>query len=465
MKNTVNNSLSLILNAKEKRSALKIAFADKGLNSLTVSLNIPGLTKSNSIINLFFNKVIDELKNHLEANRIILAYDQESSFVDNAGDFYIVPFNDDKNYKPELLKNITEKFEESHSLGRLVDVDIFSSRESHISSGKNKLCYYCKNHPAIYCMRNKTHSYSEMSQKIITDIETYFKNENEEKFIKTISSLASKAILYEVSLSPKPGLVDYYSSGTHKDMNYYSFLNSSSVLSTYFRDFCTAGYHFSSDWKNALPLIRKIGLNAEKSMYEATDKTNTQKGIIFIFGISLFAYSYLYANKKELSVNNFRETVKKISENIVHNELKVVSQKNKTHGEKVFMTFGEAGIRHETEKGFPTIFKTALPFLDKNFDDLFCKNQELTNKILQIGLLKIMSENNDTNILYRSNSKMLIKLKEHSKKAINNDAEYKRLCHFCLKHNLSPGGSADLLALSIFIHFVNNLKEIPHYEF
>ena len=229
--------------------------------------------------------------------------------------------------------------------------------------------------------------------------------------------------------------------------------------------FCLLGINFSGKWKEVLPKIRKIGLQAEKDMLLATNGVNTQKGLIFIMGISLFAYSYLYGKKQKLTHKNFRNTIKKITKNIVNNELKNSKPNGKTHGEKVFEKYKNAGIRYEVEKAFPVVFETTVPFFKMNLKKETFHNQNELNEILKTGLLKIMAVNNDTNVLYRSNPKILEKIKKLSNQSINNDRMYKKLCKFCDKHNVSPGGSADLLALSVFIHLVNNNYKKVKYEF
>lgn len=455
MQTSLNKELILILDAKEKRTALKIEFAGKGLNSLTLTLNIPGIPKSNELINEFFRNTLKELKNYLIAHRVKVLFHNEIIVTDHAGDFYLLPFEDGNFISPEKMKEITENFEKKHKLGRLIDIDIFCRNKGHLSSKFDKFCYFCGKHSAISCMRNKRHSYSEIRLKIFSDIQKYLDQKKADEFTYKISALALRSILYEVSLSPKPGLVDFSSSGAHKDMNYYSFLNSSSALSAYFRSFCLAGFQFSGNWKNALPTIRKIGLEAEKAMFESTNGANTQKGIIFLFGISLFAYSYLFAHKKILSKDNFRTTIKKICKNIVANELNAVKNNDATHGEHVFDKFGNAGIRQEAENAFPVIFETAVPFLSSKLKTNTFNNQKVITELLKTALLKIMSVNNDSNILYRSNLITLEKIKKLAQQAVDDYKLYDKLCTYCLEHNISPGGSADLLALSLFIHFVD----------
>lgn len=447
--------LNLILEARERRTAMKITFAKSGFNSLTLSLNIPGFPKSNELLSSFFSSVKRALKTFLKANRISLLEEKENVFTDEAGDFYIVAISNNEKSSLIKLKELTEKFEEKHPLGRLIDVDLFSAEGIPISSGKQKSCFYCKEQPAVYCMKTKNHTYKEIREKISLEVAGFLKTERENDFVTNIVSYAVRALLYEVSLSPKPGLVAYTSQGIHTDMNYYTFLNSSAVLASFFQEFATAGLSFSSNWNEVLPIIREIGLRAEEAMFKVTDNANTQKGIIFIFGISLFSYAYLYTNKKDLSDTSFQTVVRKINQAIVKNELRRGLSDDSTHGEEVFIKYAKAGIRQEVAGGFQTIFQEAVPFLKNNFKPILYKNQKEMNAVLQKTLLKIMAQNEDTNIIYRSNLQVLQELQSLAHQAIDSSVAYEALCDFCESNKISPGGSADLLALSLLVHFVN----------
>ncbi|MCF6183403.1 MAG: triphosphoribosyl-dephospho-CoA synthase [Bacteroidales bacterium] len=457
MKNAVSNQLIHILNAREERTALKLKNADCNLHSLTLTLNIPGIPKSNALFHHFFKEIVEELKVYLKSHLIDLSYDNSQFINDDAGDFFILSFTEGQT-NPKKLKMLTENFEETHPSGRIIDVDIFSATNGHIGSGKEKICFVCKQHSAVYCMRNKRHNYTEIRKKMQEEISNYLNQKQKDAFIHKMVSLATRSILFEVSFSPKPGLVHYYDAGTHKDMHYYTFLSSSAVLGSYFKDFVNEGYKFSGKWEQALPIIRQIGLKAEKEMFTATNGVNTQKGLIFIFGISLFSYGYLFARQLPFSEKNFRKIVKKFSHNLVINELENTNKSKKTHGEKVYAEYGLGGIRQETASGFATVFDTAIPYLNENFKDITKHNQTQINQILQNALLKIMAVNNDTNVLYRSDLARLQKLKELSRAAVNDKNRYEELNNFCNKHRISPGGSADLLALSLLIHYIKKQK-------
>jgi len=448
-------NLQEILYAKDKRAMLKKSFSELGMPSVSLSLNIPGFPKTNKNVSLFFKFVLKELKIYLLANRIIIDEKSEVTQEDASGNYFISSVS---SCETNVLgiKNTTEIFEEKHDLGRFIDVDIVDEDGNYVSSNKLKICYFCEEKPAIVCMREKNHSYLELRTFIFDKIGNFLKEKRKKYIIEQLSSIALKSILYEVSLSPKPGLVDFNNSGSHKDMDYYTFLNSSSSLVPFFRKFAEIGYDFQDNFSKALPIIRNIGIQAEQEMFKATNNVNTQKGIIFLMGISLFSASYIFSDKNNFNIVSFQNIVQLICKNLVRNEL----QNNldyKTHGEICFKKFGEkgAGVRFEVENAFPTVFSFALPVLENN---LIENKKEIIDFSLRKTLLAIISENNDSNILYRKGEEILDKLKILAKRALINDEKFKDICEFCTNENISPGGSADLLAITVFIHFVKDIK-------
>lgn len=447
--------LQKILLAKENRASLRETFSAKGLTSISLSLNVVGYPKTNKNLSLFFELVLNELKTFLLANKILLEKTSEKNIIDEAGDFFISAIKNNS-YTSYEIKEITEEFEQNHDLGRFIDVDISDTNGNYISSNKLKLCYFCNEKPAIVCMREKTHSNSELRNFMFEKVERYLYENNKKNIIEKLSSFALKSILYEVSLSPKPGLVNFNNSGSHKDMDYYTFLNSSSALAQYFIKFADLAYGYKEDFSQALPKIRIIGLDAEKAMFKETNGVNTQKGIIFLMGISLFSASYVFSNENEFSISSFSDTVKKVCKNIVKEELQNV-EIHKTHGELCFKKYGlkGAGARFEVEQGFPMVVNFALPTLEKFFKG---NEKEEINFALRKTLLALISENNDTNVLYRKGNTTLEELKKLAKNALKNDDDYIKVCNFCEEENISPGGSADLLAISLFLHFTKEYK-------
>ena len=63
-----------------------------------------------------------------------------------------------------------------------------------------------------------------------------------EIILNKISSLAMEGILFEVSATPKPGLVDRNNAGAHKDMDYFTFMSSAAALHDTFDIFVRLGW-------------------------------------------------------------------------------------------------------------------------------------------------------------------------------------------------------------------------------
>lgn len=445
---------SLILQSREERTRLRIEFSKAGKISVSLSLNISGIPKSNDLTKKFFEQILSELEIFLASERISLSSVDKIQFEDSAGDFYINTV-ENQNIDSLKIKKITELFEEKHSVGRLIDVDVFDIDSKPVSYGKAKTCFFCGNFSAVECMRTQRHTYEELREKIFSKMEFYLSEKRKDSAIKKISSLAVKSILYEISLTPKPGLVNFENSGAHTDMNFFTFLDSSAVLAVYFENFAKAGYEFSENPDTALPEIRLIGLNLEKEMFSATNRINTQKGAIFLMGLSIFSMSYVFSRNENPTLNQLRNVVREICKNLVVDELKTNRIEKKTHGEICFEKYGNAGAgaRQEAESGFPSVFEYALPVFRKYFPFSDKFNKEKINFALQKVLLTLISVNNDSNILYRKGTETAENLKQKARICLETDSDekYKELCEFCIHENISPGGSADLLAVTIFL--------------
>lgn len=264
--------------------------------------------------------------------------------------------------------------------------------------------------------------------------------------IDKLVSCATKALVVEVSLYPKPGLVDPVDSGAHQDMDYITFMESCFALMPGFKIYIETGMNHQGDLKGLFNLIRKIGMENESRMFSATENVNTHKGANFMFGIILAAIGYL-DNPSLLELQN---AIKTMTAGLVDNELKDL-QEYRTHGEKMFQLYGYTGIRGEVESGIPHAFNVGYPILtneDSSFDTR-----------LKHALLAIMASNDDANMLKRGGYEGLQTGKEWSRKAYANlNQHLSEMNAKFIEDNLSPGGSADLLAVSIFLYYYQ--KEI-----
>jgi holo-ACP synthase / triphosphoribosyl-dephospho-CoA synthase len=85
----------------------------------------------------------------------------------------------------------------------------------------------------------------------------------------------------------------------------------------------------------------------------------------------------------------------------------------------------------------------------------------LNDEILIRSFLAIAANNNDTNIVHRSNPSVLSEFQMLCKEALEyfDELNYSKVIDFCKNKKISPGGSADLLAVTIFVWLVIKADE------
>ncbi|RZT96510.1 holo-ACP synthase/triphosphoribosyl-dephospho-CoA synthase [Ancylomarina subtilis] len=459
----MDKSIEELLLAKDKRRELRLNRLERGCVTLSFNLNIPGLPKSNDHFHAFFTTCLQELKDYLLSHRIVIDRKTIHCETDAAGDFFLAEIID-SDYTAIQIKKCCESFETNHPVGRLLDVDVVDEKGEPVSSGKAKTCFFCNAAPAIYCMRKQAHDYAAMRMKVELEISKYQESKKKSRVCKQLAILATQSLLHEVALAPKPGLVDRFDEGSHSDMDFSTFLNSTAALSVSFRKIADFAYTFSGeDLKEALPKLRLLGLEMEADMFAETHGVNTHKGAIFLLGFSIFVSAYLLA-RDAFSNEAFVSAIQKMNGDLVARELgKKLYLGEETHGEVCFRKFGKKGqgIRGEIQAGMPCVFQKALPVLHQHFDSEEILNDKLLNKGLTHALLAIISQNDDSNILYRKGEEVLEELKNKAIACMDKygelvfDAEYASLIEFCRDKKISPGGSADLLAVSYFMYSVN----------
>mgnify|MGYP001298856586 CR=1 FL=1 len=460
----VNDIRIKILAAKEETYLAKCRAVQKyQLPLVSLALNIPGWPKSNKQLRHFFFGTLAEFKSFTLANRLIISDHTEQIIENDNGLVYFCGFK-----FPESAaeaKSITEKFETSHQLGRFIDVDIIDKKCQIISSGKEKPCFICHSKSAVNCMRKKNHSINELKQFQHDSIHNYLFQKHKEKQSEILSELMLNALLAEISLFPKPGLVTPIDSGSHSDMDYNSFLQSTSAISNIFTKLF--GEIIIEEKAFTFESLRALGIEAEVKMKNATGNLNTHKGAIFLLIIIGYTIANLVRNKMELSPANIKNTIKKFYAAINADPLNNLAN---THGNKVRKNTQnpKIGIKAEILNGLPSIFEAGIPQLYLNQFSLRNTSKEKQITLIKT-LLSIMSILDDSNILYRGNEKKLQLIKEKSNIAlqalINNNWEpYENLCIWTKNKNLSPGGAADILVGSIFIYLCQINPNLKTYE-
>lgn len=275
---------------------------------------------------------------------------------------------------------------------------------------------------------------------------------------KNIATLATKALLYEVSISPKAGLVSRLSNGSHKDMNFYTFIDSSLALHNYFLNCFDYGQEKLFSCPNFFKDLREVGKVAEKEMYEATKGINTHKGTIFSMGILLAVLGVHLKENKEINLKILSEKIKEMCKPLL-NELEDADNIF-TYGEKAYKEYHLTGARGLAISGYEIVL---LDGINKLKD--FCKTLDFETACILL-LFYYMSVLDDTNIVNRASITTLKEVQilskelfEENKKTLvkeNIKNSMSKLNDIFIEKNISAGGSADLLILTIFIHLLTD---------
>ncbi|MBZ9689421.1 triphosphoribosyl-dephospho-CoA synthase CitG [Clostridium estertheticum] len=270
-----------------------------------------------------------------------------------------------------------------------------------------------------------------------------------------IASYAIEAMLCEVASYPSPGLVSSISKGSHVDMDHYSFIKSTSILSKYMVLFAQEGYSNRTP-KEIFAAIRHIGIEAESEMFKGTKGVNTHKGMIFLLGISCAAVTKAMHDKKNFE--GIQDIIKQMTKGLVVNELCYMNKdKVKSYGEKLFLKYKVEGIRGQVERGIPLVFDYSLKVYSENSD------LKLNNRLIHT-LISIMQFCEDSNVLHRHSMDTLGEVKQKAKHIISlggmtteiGEASIVALDSEFIKRNISPGGSADILAVTVFFNSVED---------
>ena len=352
------------------------------------------------------------------------------------------------------IKKITVEIENNLSVGRLFDMDVLDENGTHIERmeiGESpRTCLLCGN-PAKECARSRTHSVAELEQ---TTKELLLK-EFQEQDSRRIAELACRSLLYEVCTTPKPGLVDRRNSGSHKDMDCFTFMSSAASLWPYFQKCAQMGMETAQEPpKETFRRLRWAGKIAGYDMNQATNGVNTHKGALFSIGILCGALGRL-PREKWKNVKVVLGECAAMTKGIVEHDFREVTEENAgTTGEKLYVKYGITGIRGQAEKGVPAVMEAGLPALERGLKKGLSLEQAGC-----AALLALMVSTVDTNLIARSNRETQLQVTEEIKEILEKNPYPEEdmmeiLDRAFISKNLSPGGSADLLAFTYFLYFL-----------
>lgn len=253
-----------------------------------------------------------------------------------------------------------------------------------------------------------------------------------------VADLAERALRLELDTTPKPGLVDRQDNGAHKDMDYALMSKSISALRPYLTRLAVESA------KDIDPVkIKEIGIEAEKAMLKATGGVNTHKGALFCIGLSVAAASYLASTTGSMEAYSFKELVSRAASEI--------PSARGTHGAEAKRSFKAVGALENARAAYPELFTDWLPYYRSLEGDPFRCHKTL---------LHIMTTLDDTNILHRRGAEGLAHAEAEAARLLEDFSEsgLSSLNKDFIRENISPGGSADMLSLTIFIEsIINNI--------
>ncbi len=350
-------------------------------------------------------------------------------------------------------------FEENHPWGDLADVDIMDGAlrcvERRASDLPPRRCYVCGG-TASECIVARAHTVEETNRCVLEILERPAPKKG--RSISSLAAKAAEALLFETAAAPKPGLVDPLTNGAHKDMDYFTFLRSAAALAPWWEVFVQLGWDFGGEEPaQLLPLLRARGLEAERAMLAATGGVNTHKGLIFSLGILCAAAGNLAAADVPVTDQTCSAYAARIVQGIVERDFSGLEKKadaRRTWGERLYLRYGATGIRGEVEQGFPSVLNHGLPRLRSDLSEGTSLNDALVN-----CLLTLCTVTEDTNVLARGGPEGSRLVRDGAAKVLalgGAGSPEGREATFALdraltERNISPGGSADLLAVTVFL--------------
>lgn len=257
-----------------------------------------------------------------------------------------------------------------------------------------------------------------------------------------IARIAARALRLELETYPKPGLVSHVDAGSHTDMDAGTFRASTAAVAPFFRALVGAGAAGA-----AMPALRRIGLDAEVAMRVATGGVNTHRGAIFGLGLLCAAAGALPRPAAGALGGLVRE---RYGAAILDGPVLLHAA-----GARVRRRHGVGGAPAEAAAGFPSVYRVGLPALHRGRAARPCDEEAARVETC----LALIAHVEDTNLLHRGGPDGLAFARDEAAGFIGDGGvaqpDWRRraeaLHRAFVSRRLSPGGSADLLAMTVFV--------------
>jgi triphosphoribosyl-dephospho-CoA synthase len=272
--------------------------------------------------------------------------------------------------------------------------------------------------------------------------ETRFANVHE---AEAIAAVAARCLLLELETWPKPGLVSHVDPGSHADMNARTFRSSATAIHPYLHALAEAGAQGCG-----MGRLSVIGLEAEATMFAATAGVNTHRGAIFGLGLLCAAAGAKSGGQADPATPLGAVAARLWGRDILDGPVLLHS-----HGGGARQRYGAGGARLEAAQGFPSVYEIGLPALNRGAV-IAPDDPEAARVQTCFALIAALV---DTNLLHRAGLPGLCFAQRAARGFLDDGGVGKRdwreranIVHQSfVTRRLSPGGSADLLAMSLFV--------------
>ena len=442
-------TLLQILEARETRAFRQQALLTKyHLPLVSFTLNIAGPVKNSPVLRRAFQEGLNRLEDALARHHLPLIHQEQVDEPTGCEALWVVSGDGG------LLKQLCIQLEDEDALGRLFDLDVLDMQSTWNREQLGyppRPCLVC-GQPGKGCASRRVHSVEELQQVTQGILRNFFAQKDQD----WLASQACRALLYEACTTPKPGLVDCANCGSHRDMDLFTFLTSSSALFPYFRQAAALGMEYAHLPPNeTFSHLRTAGQRAERAMFQATGGVNTHKGAIFSLGCVCAAAGRLW------TVDGARPSAEKllsdsaaICRDAVEGDLASITPETaRTAGQRLYLSSGLRGIRGELSDGLPSVAQIGLPSLHA------ARNKGYTlEEAGCITLLQLIAHVQDSNLVARGGPDGQHWAAQQCQALLPSPSrtQITELDQAMIHKNLSPGGCADLLAITYFLYFLGN---------
>lgn len=273
---------------------------------------------------------------------------------------------------------------------------------------------------------------------------------------------AYEASVREVMTAPKPGLVDAEGSGCHDDMDCALFLKSARAIAPFWVCQARAGLEGTPP-ELAMERLRSTGVEMERAMAQATGGVNTHKGLVYLMSLLLYGAGFALFSGAQRSAEAAAQFAALAVRGVVERELGALlaepPRRALTNGERLYVEHGVTGVRGEAERGFPSALRAGLPALRRAL-----AGGASFNDAGLAALLQIMLVCEDSNVMHRAGfeywSGEYIALTAAALRGFRapswNRAPLYELERKFMERRVSPGGAADLLSCTYFLHIFSS---------